>query len=120
LTIKLKTDAHQSFACQLVCDSFFRNTACVCGRKKLPCAEYSVVKDQACRALPAICLRRAPSERHLRSAKRSVPTSVRERPEGVITTPKLFSAVALRAFGETGANVRCRFKYLQPSSGWLI
>src|SRR5688572_16672705 len=46
LTIKLKTDAHQSFACQLVCDSFFRNTACVCGRKKLPCAEYSVVKDQ--------------------------------------------------------------------------
>ena len=46
LTIKLKTDAHQSFACQLVCDSFFRNTARVCGRKKLPCAEYSVVKDQ--------------------------------------------------------------------------
>jgi hypothetical protein len=46
LTIKLKTDAHQSFACRLVCDSFFRNTACVCGRKKLPCAEYSVVKDQ--------------------------------------------------------------------------
>jgi hypothetical protein len=30
------------------------------------------------------------SERHLRSAKRSVPTSVQERPEGVITTPKLF------------------------------
>ena len=29
-----------------------RNTACVCGRKKLPCAEYSVVKDQACRASP--------------------------------------------------------------------
>src|SRR5688572_3718302 len=46
LTIKLETDAHQSFACQLVCDSFFRNTARVCGRKKLPCAEYSVVKDQ--------------------------------------------------------------------------
>ena len=49
LTIKLRTDAHQSFACQLVCDSSFRNTACVCGRKKLPCAEYSVVKDQPCR-----------------------------------------------------------------------
>ena len=72
LTIKLKTDAHQSFAYQLVCDSFFRNTACVCGRKKLPCAEYSVVKDQACRALPAICLRRVCLARHRSSAQQTI------------------------------------------------
>jgi hypothetical protein len=94
LTIKLKTDAHQSFAYQLVCDSFFRNTACVCGRKKLPCAEYSVVKDQACQALPAICLRRAPLGAPLTQRSRSVPTSVQEKPESLVTPPKLFQRAA--------------------------
>ena len=72
LTIKLKTDAHQSFAYQLVCDSFFRNTARVCGRKKLPFAGYSVVKDQSCRALPAICLRRVCPVRHRSSAQQGI------------------------------------------------
>ena len=101
LTIKLKTDAHQSFACRLVCDSFFRNTACVCGRKKLPCAEYSVVKDQMgaspqapTRALPQHALSNLVTSGTGRSAtraalKRSVPTSVQERLESLITPPKL-------------------------------
>jgi hypothetical protein len=94
LTIKLKTDAHQSFAYQLVCDSFFRNTACVCGRKKLPCAEYSVVKDQACQTLPAICLRRAPLGAPLTQRSRLVPTSVQEKLESLVTPPKLFQRAA--------------------------
>ena len=118
LTIKLKTDAHQSFACQLVCDSFFRNTACVCGRKKLPCAEYSVVKDQPggfapkpparSRAAPKAPLRflagrpptaRAESEsvnvgigwRAAFAARHQPsPTSVCARLKSLIRSPKLF------------------------------
>jgi hypothetical protein len=70
LTIKLRTDAHQSFACQLVCDSSFLNTARVCGRKKLPCAEYSVVKDQPCRNSAGNLLTSVGSARHSRSAQR--------------------------------------------------
>ena len=98
LTIRnSRTDAHQSFACQLVCDSSFRNTACVCGRKKLPFAEYSVVKDQACRTLPAICLRRAPVGSAAYAAlQRSVPTSVQERLDKPRHSPKLFKERRLR------------------------
>jgi hypothetical protein len=108
LTIKLKTDAHQSFACRLVCDSFFRNTARVCGRKKLPCAEYSVVKDQVGDSAPKLTKSLAAafaeqsgnvghlSERHSRSAKRSVPTSVQERRKRPITPPKLFQIALVR------------------------
>jgi hypothetical protein len=40
--------------------------------------------------LPAIWNVGHRSERRLRSAKRSVPTSVQERPEGLVTPPKLF------------------------------
>jgi hypothetical protein len=36
------------------CDSSMQHCVC-CGRKKLPFAEYSVVKDQSCRTLPTIC-----------------------------------------------------------------
>jgi hypothetical protein len=97
LTIKLKTDAHQSFAYQLVCDSFFRNTACVCGRKKLPCAEYSVVKDQACRTLPAIWLTSVRLARCFRSAATTVTdVGVRETQEPHSLTETFF-AFALRA-----------------------
>jgi hypothetical protein len=121
LTIKLKTDAHQTFAYQLVCDSFFRNTACVCGRKKLPCAEYSVVKDQLEGFAPnrqlgrfrgaskprsalsrEVRLQHLPkanlltSARHLRSALNLPDVGAREtqQPHSLTET---FSAVALRA-----------------------
>jgi hypothetical protein len=95
LTIKLKTDAHQSFAYQLVCDSFFRNTARVCGRKKLPCAEYSVVKDQSCRAMPAICLRRLGWRAAFAAQRQPPPTSVRARLHSLIRSPKLFQRARL-------------------------
>ena len=98
LTIKLKTDAHQSFACRLVCDSFFRNTACVCGRKKLPCAEYSVVKDQRCRASAGNLLTSGGVWRATEAAlnKPSPDVGVRETQEPHSLT-ETFSAVALRA-----------------------
>ena len=42
LTIKLKTDAHQSFACQLVCDSFFRkHCVCLWSEKTTVCRIFS-------------------------------------------------------------------------------
>ena len=91
LTIKLKTDAHQSFAYQLVCDSFFRNTARVCGRKKLPCAEYSIVKDQR---LPELCRQSVnvgSVGSPLYAALATFPTSVGARLKSLIRAPKLFS-----------------------------
>ncbi len=83
------------------------NTACVCGRKKLPFAEYSVVKKLGFASplvapgpslpasSPAICYtspkrsvvgQRPPS----RSAQQSSPTSVHERLESLTHSPKLF------------------------------
>ena len=85
-----------------------------CGRKKLPCAEYSVVKDQlgAKPPCPRLVARGAPSPAPLARwsshstreanlltsavgaplAQRSTiaPTSVRERLESLIHSPKLF------------------------------
>ena len=116
LTIKLKTDAHQSFAYQLVCDSFFRNTACVCGRKKLPCAEYSVVKDQC---LPELCRQSvnvgsvgAPLAAALQQAHH--PTSVCARLKSLTRSPKLFQRAAALVRRDS-ANMPS-FKALQPSS----
>ena len=56
---------HVSWSATVPC-----NTACVCGRKKLPFAEYSVVKDQSCRASSRQSVYVGHrSERRLRSAK---------------------------------------------------
>jgi hypothetical protein len=79
---------------------------CVCcgHQKKLPFAEYSVVKDPS---LPGSARQTDYvghlSARCLRSARRWVPTSVEERLESLVTSPKLFkerlvgSTFALRA-----------------------
>jgi hypothetical protein len=51
------------------------------------------------------------SERHSRSAKRSVPTSVQERPEGPITPPKLFK--------DPGQPNKVENTGLEPVTSWL-
>lgn len=82
---------------------FLYNTARVCGRKKLPCAEYSVVKDQSCQASPDNLFTSGTGRSATRAAlKRSVPTSVQERPESPITPPKLFKE------RQTGGEYRSR------------
>jgi hypothetical protein len=127
LTIKLKTDAHQSFACRLVCDSFFRNTACVCGRKKLPCAEYSVVKDQM-GALPPNP--RLGGSRGPKAPLRFLAESLPQHSLSNLVTSGTFRS-ATRAALNDRCRRRCRrgskasslhrnfFKNLQPSSGSL-
>ncbi len=93
LTNRLHIDWSATVPCNTACPpSRLRATAdeC-CGRKKLPCAEYSIVKDQACRASPDNLFTSGTGRSATRAAlKRSVPTSVQERPEGLITPPKLF------------------------------
>jgi hypothetical protein len=79
-----------------------------CGRKKLPCAEYSVVKDQSCRTLPAICLRRVGLARHRSSAQQTIARRRCARDSIASFAHRNFSKIRLRALrlGETGPAFR--------------
>ena len=92
------------------CYGALRRDEC-CGRKKLPCAEYSVVKDQAYSTCRSESVNVGWVWRATGAAlnKPSPDVGVRETQRPHSLTETLF-AVALRVTGETGTNLRCRFK----------
>ena len=84
---------------------FLYNTARVCGRKKLPCAEYPVVKDQSCQASPGNLFTSGTGRSATRAAlKPSVPTSVQERLAPHHSTETFSAFAAYSSFGATGAD----------------
>jgi hypothetical protein len=112
LTIKLRTDAHQSFACQLVCDSSFSKTLRVFVVGK----NYRVQNIQLSKIRLAGLCRQSGNVGHRRSATCAALNDrcrrrCRRGPKA--SSPhRNFFRLRPSGFGETGANVRCRFKDL--------
>ena len=116
LTIKLKTDAHQSFAYQLVATASFETLRVFVVGKN-----YRVQNIQLSKIRLAGLCRQSVNVGHRRSAtcaalERSVPTSVQETPEGIVTSPKLFQRAASHVFRRLAFLAgRSRLKLFRPA-----
>jgi len=96
LTIKLKTDAHQSFACRLVCDSFFRkHCVCLWSEKTTVCRIFSCQRSglpDSAGNLFTSGVSGAPPEQRSTNHR---PTSMCARLNSLIRSPKLFKEPSL-------------------------